>query len=377
MRPPGRPKGDFSSPQREASPARESDDKPPRTASAAGAALFLPGQLPWLEPLLGKLLRDFTGHALLLHGAPGDGAHELALRLGQAWLCEDTHASTPKPCGRCASCHLYTQASHTDQHLLMPEELALAHGLAVDIKAGRKPSKQIRVDEVRAFIDGLTTTTGRGRGKALVILPAESMNAVAASALLKTLEEPPGGTRIVLSAAEPGRLLPTLRSRCQHFRLPKPPADQALDWLGQMGVASPEVLLRACGGHPLEAQALFASGMTAEQWLSLPLRLVAGEAGTLSGRTPAAMLEALGKLCHDAMAAAVGAEPVFFAGARFPAHLELMRLSQWQRSLQGFARHAEHPWNEPLLAAALAREAQEALRGTPVKASSQISATLA
>jgi DNA polymerase-3 subunit delta' len=346
-------------PTAKASP-REPDAAPGVASSAA--QVFLPTPLPWLAASLQTLVTQYTGHALLLHGAVGDGAHELALRLGQAWLCEGTEPGRPKPCLRCASCHLYGQAAHPDQHWLLPEEMALARGMPVDIKAGRKPSRQIRVDEVRNFIDGLSTTTGRGQGKALVILPAEAMNAVAASALLKTLEEPPAGTRIVLSVADPGRLLPTIRSRCQHFRLPTPAHEVSLRWLAEQGVAQAETLLLACAGHPLDALALHAAGITGERWLSLPQRLAEGDLSALAGWSPSTALDALGKLCHDAMATAVGGRLAFFAGAPMPSGLDLARLGSWQRSLQGFARHAEHPWNEPLLLAALAREAQDALR---------------
>ncbi|MFY8086801.1 MAG: DNA polymerase III subunit delta' [Rubrivivax sp.] len=351
-------------------PPRETDAS--AGASAAGAQVFLPTPLPWLAASLQTLVTQYTGHALLLHGAVGDGAHELALRLGQAWLCENTEPGRPKPCLRCASCHLYGQAAHPDQHWLLPEEMALARGMPVDIKPGRKPSRQIRVEEVRAFIDGLSTTTGRGQGKALVILPAEAMNGVAASALLKTLEEPPAGTRIVLAVSDPARLLPTIRSRCQHFRLPPPATDVALRWLGEQGVPRAETLLRACAGHPLDALGLHAAGVSAERWLALPQRLADGDVSAVAGWSPANALDALGKLCHDAMAAAVGGPLAFFDGAPMPSGLDLMRLSQWHRSLQGFSRHADHPWNEPLLAAALAREAQDALR-PPTRAAASTS----
>jgi DNA polymerase-3 subunit delta' len=332
------------------------------TEAEAGSGLRLAAGLDWLDPLLDHLLATVRGHATLLHGAPGDGTHDLAWRLGQAWLCEDRHPGVRRPCGVCGSCRLFRQATHPDLHALLPEERALERGWPVEIKAGRKPSRQIRVDDVRAVIDGLSRTSGRGVGKVLVILPAEAMNAVAASALLKTLEEPPAGTRIVLAAAEPARLLPTILSRCQQVRVPTPPAEQALRWLAGQGVDQAAVLLQAAGGHPLEALALQASGIAAARWLSLPRQLAEGDPAALAGWAPPAMLEALGKLCHDAMALAAGGGPRFFAQAEWPGGLELRRLLSWQRSLQAFARHAEHPWNEALLADALAREAHEALR---------------
>ena len=97
----------------------------------------------------------------------------------------------------------------------------------------KKPSKEIRVEAIRAAIAFATTTSARGRGKVVVVHPAERMNAVAANAFLKTLEEPAGDARFLLCSAAPDSLLPTIRSRCQAVacrcrRVPKP----RLGWPG-------------------------------------------------------------------------------------------------------------------------------------------------
>ncbi len=322
---------------------------------------------PWLTAALAQSVALQRGHALLVHGAPGDGAWDFANALAQAWLCEgqgssDTGAALAKPCGRCAACTLMRNHTHPDQVWLMPQELAVQRGVPVTLKEGRKPSKQILVDDVRIAIDRMTSTTGRGKGRSLVIFPGEAMNAVAASALLKTLEEPPPGTRIVISAAEPTRLLPTIRSRCQLVRLPRASPAQAQDWLAGQGVSAPEVLLAATAGRPLDALALHAAGATAQGWLALPQRLARGDASAFAGLGVPALLDALAKLCHDAMASTVGAPARFFPQASFPQGLQLARLSAWQQSLQKLQRHADHPWNEGLLADAMVREGQDALK---------------
>jgi DNA polymerase-3 subunit delta' len=314
--------------------------------------------LPWLREALGQTLLGHKGHALLLHGAPGDGSWDLAMALGQAWLCEGQGA---RPCGRCTACALYASGAHPDQNWLIPQDLALQRGLPVEVKEGRKPSRQIRVDEVRAVIDRLSTTSGRGHGRVLVIFPGEAMNAIAASALLKTLEEPAAGTRIVIAAAEPARLLPTIRSRCQHFRLARAESAQAHLWLSEQGVPHPQVLLAACDGRPLDAQRLHLAGLAAEAWLALPARIAGGDSRALNGLGTAMMLDTLSKLCHDAMASVVGGEPRFFPRESLPADLDLPALSRWQRSLARVLRHPEHPWNEPLLADALVAEARDAM----------------
>ncbi len=318
-------------------------------------------RLPWLQAPLQDILRQHRGHALLLQGAPGDGSWDLAMDLGQAWLCEAGQGTT-RPCGHCGACALYRSGSHPDQHWLLPQELALQRGLPVEIKEGRKPSKVIRIDDVRLAMDAMNTTTGRGQGRVLVVFPGEAMQPVAASALLKTLEEPPPGTHIVIAAAEPARLLPTIRSRCQHMRLLGPPAGQARAWLQAQGVAEPAILLAACSGRPLDALAMHRAGVTAQTWLALPQRLCRGDSTALTGLGAPAMLDALGKICHDAMACAVGALPRFFPAGSFPSGLDLSRLSGWQQALAQFQRNADHPWNEPLLADGLLQQAQQALR---------------
>jgi DNA polymerase-3 subunit delta' len=87
--------------------------------------------LPWLaEPL--QALRDGNrGHALILHGGAGSGQLELALRLAQAWLCEQG----PGPCDACPSCHLAIARSHPDLRVVMPEAVQVA------LQRRRKPQQ--------------------------------------------------------------------------------------------------------------------------------------------------------------------------------------------------------------------------------------------
>ncbi|WP_295412746.1 DNA polymerase III subunit delta' C-terminal domain-containing protein, partial [uncultured Thiodictyon sp.] len=102
---------------------------------------------------------------------------------------------------------------------------------------------------------GLTPV--RGTRKLVLIDPADRMNAAAANALLKTLEEPAGNTLLLLIAEQPGRLPATIRSRCQLLKLAVPPADQALAWLTpRLGAAAP-LRLRLAYGAPLRACAEF------------------------------------------------------------------------------------------------------------------------
>lgn len=326
--------------------------------------------LPWLAAPLADVLRAQRGHALLVHGAPGVGAMAFVLTLAQAWLCEAEPAPRADgirgPCGRCGSCRLVQAHLHPDLQVVMPETLRRAHRwpLADDKPEGadkRKPSKQIRIDDVRGLIDWSTRTSARGRGKVGVLHPAEALNLSSASALLKTLEEPPPGTRLLLTCADPMTLLPTVRSRCQRLRLAAPPADEAAAWLAQRGVAQPEVLLAGCSGRPLDALDLAQAGVDATAWRSLPAALAQGQAAALAGWPIPRALDALQKLCHDALARAAGGTARFFPDAQVPPKAEAAVLLAWSGELQRVMRHAEHPWNEALLLDSLVREAAAAL----------------
>ena len=161
----------------------------------------------------------------------------LALSLAQSRLCE-----APRPngvaCGGCAGCRLVQAQVHPDLFVLLPEiERRETGWLLADDKpegdeAKRKPSRQIRIDDVRGLLDRVTKTSSRGRGKMVVLHPAEALNTHAASALLKTVEEPPPGTRLVLTCSDPLHVMPTVRSRCQQSVMPLPEASRALRPVG-------------------------------------------------------------------------------------------------------------------------------------------------
>jgi DNA polymerase-3 subunit delta' len=324
--------------------------------------------LPWLHEPLARVLGSHRGHALLVQGHPGAGVLPFVLSLAQGWLCEAAARATPLACGRCGSCRLVQARLHPDLQVLLPEALRRQHDwpLKGDKTDGddakRKPSRQIRIDEVREAIDAVQRTSARGRGKVVVLQPAEALNLQAANALLKTLEEPPEGTRLVLAAADASLLLPTLRSRCQAVSLSPPAAQAAAAWLAGQGVADPAVMLAAAGGLPLEVQTLAAAGIDAARWRALPAALAQGQAAPLQGLPLPRLIDILTKLCHDAMAHAAGAPGRFFPPESLPRPAAMAALADWSHELARVARHDEHPWNEPLMLDALAAAAARALR---------------
>jgi DNA polymerase-3 subunit delta' len=322
--------------------------------------------LPWIAAPAAEIAARQRGHALLLQGTAGAGVFELALRLARTWLCE----GEAPPCGHCAGCHLFATNSHPDFRALMPEltqvELGWTAGAADAAepadgeggKAKRKPSREIKVEAVREAISWTQTSSSRGGAKVLLMFPADAMNLVAANALLKTLEEPPGGVRLLLVCEDAERLLPTLRSRCQRAAFGGPTPSEALAWLEHEGVADAPVLLAAAGGQPLSARRLAAEGFDAASWLALPQRVARGAWEPPPALGLPRLREVLQKLCHDAMAQAAGAAPRYFPAESLPPVASWQKLADWSQSLARLARNDEHPFNAPLMVESLLAEAR-------------------
>ena len=357
-----------------------------RSAKAAtrAAPAFQPPEVlppaPWLQSQLAPLLAQ-RGHAWLLQGPSGLGQYELGLAMVSAWLCDQ-----PQPggqaCGQCASCHAIAVRTHADLLVLMPETHMLQHHWPLPDKAQaeledkkRKPSKEIRVDALRQVVEFAQRTSARGRGKAVLVYPAERMNAISANALLKTLEEPAGDVRFVLATEAGHLLLPTIRSRCISHAMHWPEADAASAWLQQCGVAADdtEFLLRMAGGRPSDALSLAAAGISAQDWSAWPRALAQGEAGWIKDAPAAQAVEGLQKLCHDLMATRCGAAPRYFsdadlaglfatgAGGRGRPLPDFGALVRWSKDLMALARKAEHPFQAGLMTEFLVAEAAQAI----------------
>lgn len=345
-------------------------------ADRTAGGLATPGvqTAPWLQRQLGELLQQ-RGHAWLLQGPSGLGQYALAQALAEAWLCD-----SPQPdataCGHCESCHAIAVRTHPDLCVLMPETQMLERGWPLDEKLQkelddkkRKPSKEIRVEAMRDTIEFSQRTSSRGRGKVVVVYPAERMNPVTANALLKTLEEPPGDVRFVLASEAAHLLLPTIRSRCMTHTMRWPTEQESLAWLQLQGLAEADAsgLLHAAGGRPDDALAWHRVGMTARTWQALPEAARAGQVQPFAQLSPAQVIGVLQKLCHDALSVRGGGTPRFFDAAALPAATALpdwRRLTQWGKDLAQDLRSAEHPYQPGLFLEDLVGKAAQVLRGT-------------
>ncbi|RYF01692.1 MAG: DNA polymerase III subunit delta' [Comamonadaceae bacterium] len=322
---------------------------------------------PWITAQRDQLLQQ-RGHAWLLQGPSGLGQYRLALELVRAWLCDAPTAQGA--CGTCKSCHAIDVRAHADLCVLMPETQMVELGWPLPEKAQaeiddkkRKPSREIRVEAMRDAVEFSQRTSARGRGKAVLVYPAEQMNHVTANALLKTLEEPPGDVRFVLATEAAHQLLPTIRSRCLGHTMLWPQSQAMSDWLAAQGVApdAAAAFLRASGGRPDDALALAQSGRSPQAWAQLPKAVARGDVSALADMAPAQAVDALQKLCHDLLARRVGAPPRYFSEGDLPEPPGVAPLTRWGRALAKEARTADHPFNAGLMLESLVAQARNAL----------------
>lgn len=322
---------------------------------------------PWIAAQA-RLLLAQRGHAWLLHGPSGLGQYGLAMEMARAWLCEQPGEGGA--CGTCGSCHAIDVRTHADLSVLMPETTLLEMGWPLGEKAQseiddkkRKPSKEIRVDAMRDTVEFAQRTSARGRGKVVLVFPAEHMNTITANALLKTLEEPPGDVKFVLASESAHQLLPTIRSRCLGHAMHWPDVQASQRWLQSCGFdgAQAQVLLRAMGGRPEDAAAYGSSGRDPGAWAILPKAVARGDVGFFKDWSIAQTLDALHKLCHDLMAVQVGAAPRFFAKTDLVGSASVTALSAWSQVLSRTMRTMDHPFNTGLMLEWLVGKAQSVL----------------
>ena len=217
------------------------------------------GQDRAVRLLRSALLREQVHHAYLLAGPRGVGKELLARVFATAANCE---ADPPeaRPCGACANCRAIARGNFPDVMWILPQAELIARGLLSRADLENAPSKEIRVDEVRALSKRLSLAALRGRRKIAVIVPAEAMNERAQNTLLKTLEEPPAATTFVLVSTNPDALLPTIRSRCARVQLQPVPEERIVERLLRDGIAAPEARERAARAQGSFSRALEEQG---------------------------------------------------------------------------------------------------------------------
>ena len=221
------------------------------SSNAQNKGLESPGQtlscLPWQHEEYDRIRHQQASgklsHALLVSGQAFLGKSHFAHAIVSAMLCERAESMSNdsalgrSACGECTGCHLLAAGTHPDFRSLRPED-----------------SKLIKIEQIRDVIAWVSQTAQRSGKKVVIVNPADQMNHQSANALLKCLEEPAGDSLIMLVTSHPGRLLPTIRSRCQLVDFHIPSRSKAIEWLQQYGADSGrdnEILLDVAGGAPL------------------------------------------------------------------------------------------------------------------------------
>jgi len=354
--------------------------------------MTLPRFLPWQEDAARAWLaaRERFAHAWLIHGLAGIGKTQFAQAAAASLLCEAPQAGLA--CGVCPACTWVASGNHPDLRRLRPDAVAVqendaaanleseASADATTTSTGttkRAPSREIRIEQIRALQDWFNTTTHRNGWRVALVYPAQRLNVVSANALLKVLEEPPAHTLFLLVADAPDRLLPTLVSRCRRLPLAAPDATAAQRWLSEQGVADAIDWLAAAGGAPLAALALSQSrGQACPDWLTrFATPLAEGRAPDLAAlvdaldKTPASeWLDNLQRLFVDIMLLATDAR-----GRYFPSTEKLLApIAQRARrtaiadTAQWLARQravAQHPLSAKLFIQAVLQRAAAACQG--------------
>ncbi len=169
------------------------------------------GQDRAVQSLRAALAHGALHHAYLFAGPEGVGKAGVARLLAQAANCLQRPDDA---CGACAACRKIARGTHPDV-IVVEQERKMAKEGRWEPKGGRTPSNDIVVDQVRDVVDHrLGMKRFEARRRFVIVDPADAMNPQAQNALLKTLEEPPDDTTLVLVSASADALLPTIRSRC-------------------------------------------------------------------------------------------------------------------------------------------------------------------
>ncbi|MCG3128975.1 MAG: hypothetical protein CHACPFDD_03871 [Phycisphaerae bacterium] len=188
-----------------------------------------------------------THHAYLFDGPEGIGKELTARALAARLMCRAPAGLDA--CGGCPSCRLIAGGGHPDFVLV---ERGL-HKLHPDPAVRRRKGLFLTVDVIRHFlIERAVLRPTQGTVRVFLIREAERMNDEAQNALLKTLEEPPGETRLLLVTAASARLLPTIRSRCQRVPFDPLPLEFVADRIvaaGETDVSAARRLARLSDGR--------------------------------------------------------------------------------------------------------------------------------
>lgn len=316
----------------------------------------------WLDTALTRSLNSAgfpatLGQTIGISDPHCTGAGRYALALAHVLLCDSpvknsSHQTSlaGRACGACSQCALLKVGNHPDLMCLVPE------AMQADFvpEKEKKPSKGIKVEQLRAMENNFVLSSQRGGRKVVIIYPAQTLGVVPANALLKTLEEPPPNTFFIVVSQDWGQVLPTIRSRCIVQTLAQPSLNEKITWLESQRIAHPKRWLELAAGRVDLALDMAQDPL----WMPL-LKLIPyllqgarsdalGLANDMSKAELKRVTQALSLWLLDLLAVRQGAQARFFAAHTeqlklCAARMDVFRATQWGAKLDTLARLAEHP----------------------------------
>ena len=202
-----------------------------------------------VELLQSVLSSGRVPHALLFHGPEGVGKATTAATFGAALVCASNHGGA---CGSCACCSLIVAGNHPDflhvgrltRKEIEKKEKSRLTTQDPDATEGDLGS-QILVDQIRSITSLVGLRPRQGQRRIFIVDPADRMNREAQNSLLKTLEEPPDHSALILVSSRPHLLLPTVRSRCFAVGFSAMRTDELTQLLERRGMTRSEAAARA------------------------------------------------------------------------------------------------------------------------------------
>ncbi|OGS20761.1 MAG: DNA polymerase III subunit delta' [Elusimicrobia bacterium RIFOXYA2_FULL_40_6] len=169
------------------------------------------GQNSAISLLQKQLNSKKVSHAYVFSGQEGTGKKKTAMELAKALNCLNQSPGLPI-CDSCASCNKINKGIHPDVHLI--DYAFQSAFLDEDVEK----QTRIKIDTIQELHKQINMKASEGKWKVFIIDPADKMNTEAANCLLKTLEEPPDNSLLILISASRDSLSQTILSRCQHLR---------------------------------------------------------------------------------------------------------------------------------------------------------------
>ena len=240
------------------------------------------GQDRAIDILQRALKQSKVANSYLFYGPEGTGKFTTALYLGMAMNCHSV--MDRRPCGICQSCKKFLSFSHPDLIYVFPfpkennkpdisidgeikvEKILSEYKAYIDNKINT-PWKEyfftknigIRIASIRMLEHRIQLSPNEGNFKICIIEHADTMTTQAANAFLKTLEEPPEDTIIILTTSKPNSLLPTIISRCQQLQfypVPKSKIEKELLTYETLEIFEAKMLARISNGNMEKALSL-------------------------------------------------------------------------------------------------------------------------